>query len=268
VQGAVLFTPQLPEPLQTSSVQTFPSAVHGVSSASKQLSALSLQESAHSGPPEQGLPPWIEQVPPPHVSAPLQYRLSLHGAELFGCVHTSPLPSQTSFVQPFASVEHELPADCFASAGQSFAMPSQESIASHSPADPRQAAELLASVGQAVLAPLQVSVRSQIPAEERHVAPALPAACTHAPVPSQRSVEQTSPSPAQAEPEASKLQSAAQQSPPVRFPSSQSSPAVTKPSLQNEHWSAPLQSGPPLHHAPAGTPASSQSLQLPPLPMS
>ena len=34
-----------------------------------------------------GVPAWMLQLPPPQVSAPLQYRASLQGFELFGCVH-------------------------------------------------------------------------------------------------------------------------------------------------------------------------------------
>jgi hypothetical protein len=82
---------QLPDALHTSSVHALPSLVHAVPAGSKQLSAVSLQASAHSGPPAHGLPAWLEQAPPLHASVPLQYRPSSQG-EPFAGAHTDGVP--------------------------------------------------------------------------------------------------------------------------------------------------------------------------------
>src|SRR6185369_3023518 len=60
-------------------------------------------------PPVHGSPACWEQVPPLQVSAPLQKTPSLQDTALFGCEQL-PLPSQTSLVQPFASVVQTVPA--------------------------------------------------------------------------------------------------------------------------------------------------------------
>ena len=74
-------------------------------SAAKQLSATSSQDSKQfwspSG-PGHGSPAWSEQVPPEHVSAPLQNSPSEHGAALFGWPQ-APAPSHTSSVQTLES---------------------------------------------------------------------------------------------------------------------------------------------------------------------
>src|SRR5262245_64296149 len=95
---------QVPLPLHWSFVHGFPSLVHAVPAGSRQLSAASLQVSAHSGPPVQGLPT-CTQVPPLHVSGPLQKSPSSHGAVLFGCVQ-APAPLHWSFVHALPSSVH------------------------------------------------------------------------------------------------------------------------------------------------------------------
>jgi len=55
-----------------------------------------------------------------------------------GWVHASPTPSHSSTVQGLPSVEQDVLAGCFASAGQFTVEPSQFSAASHSPAAERQ----------------------------------------------------------------------------------------------------------------------------------
>jgi hypothetical protein len=103
LQGAVLLAwAQVPAPLQASSVQTLPSLLQGVAAAVKQLSAVSLQAFWHSAPPAQGSPVWL-QVPPPQVSAPLQYRPSSQDPVLLVWAQV-PAPSQRSFVQTLLSL--------------------------------------------------------------------------------------------------------------------------------------------------------------------
>src|SRR5439155_9003342 len=103
--GAVLFgCVQVPSPSHWSSVQTSPSSVHGVSAAVWQPCAASLQVLSHSGPPAHGSPPCV-QVPPLHVSVPLQKRPSLQEAVLLGCVQ-APAPLHTSSVQTLPSSVH------------------------------------------------------------------------------------------------------------------------------------------------------------------
>jgi len=96
--------------LHSSVVQTLPSSVHDVPAVSKQLSAASLHASAHSVPPVHGSPPWLLHDPPLQVSVPLQYRLSVHGAVLFGCPQ-APLPLHSSLVQTLPSSVQAVPAD-------------------------------------------------------------------------------------------------------------------------------------------------------------
>src|SRR5262249_38440118 len=108
--GAVLFgCVQAPLPLHWSFVHTLPSLVHAVPAESKQLSAASLQLWAHSGPPAQGLPAWTVQLPPPHVSGPLQKRPSPRGAALWGCVR-APVVLLWSFVPSSPAVVQAVPA--------------------------------------------------------------------------------------------------------------------------------------------------------------
>jgi hypothetical protein len=72
-QGTLLFGwAHWPVPLQTSSVHALASAVHAVPAAAAQASAASLQVRLHSGPLAHGSPACRAQVPPLHVSAPLQ----------------------------------------------------------------------------------------------------------------------------------------------------------------------------------------------------
>ena len=97
-----------PRPSQTSSVQEFESAVHGVPAATAQLSLASVHEPPHSPPPAHGSPACAAHVPPLHVSAPLQNRPSSQGAALLGCVHV-PDPLQTSFVHALPSLVHAVP---------------------------------------------------------------------------------------------------------------------------------------------------------------
>src|SRR5262249_51274337 len=97
-------------------VQTFPSSVHAVPDATKQLSAISLHEFAHSAPPAHGSPAWRLQLPPEHVSAPLQKRPSLHGALLAVCVQ--PFTSAPGASGSHASVVQTLPS--LQSPGQNF----------------------------------------------------------------------------------------------------------------------------------------------------
>jgi hypothetical protein len=95
-------------PLQTSSVQEFASAVHGVPAAAEQESVASVHEPPHSPPPAHGSPACTVQAPPLQVSAPLQNKPSLQAAALLGWEHV-PEPLQTSFVHTFPSVEHAVP---------------------------------------------------------------------------------------------------------------------------------------------------------------
>ena len=88
---------------------THRSSVHGFPS-SGQLQVVSHESvfSLHDAPPGQGSPAWMLQLPPPHVSAPLQYRPSLQEAELLGCVH-DPLPLHTSLVHSLPSLLQAVP---------------------------------------------------------------------------------------------------------------------------------------------------------------
>src|SRR2546427_7939344 len=94
-----------PAPSQWSAVRGLPSAVHGVGAGLKQLPALSLQLVLPSGPPVQGFPACTTQLPPLHVSAPLQKVPSLHGAALLGwmqepvALHLSSVHTLPSSVQ-------------------------------------------------------------------------------------------------------------------------------------------------------------------------
>jgi hypothetical protein len=63
---------QAPSPSQWSSVQTFPSSVHGVSAGLAQFRAASLHVSLHSWPAAHGSPLCTAQAPPLHLSVPLQ----------------------------------------------------------------------------------------------------------------------------------------------------------------------------------------------------
>ena len=78
--------------LHESSVQTLASDVHVVVLGLKQLSAASLHRVLHSAPPAHGSPE-CPQVPPLHVSVPLQNSPSLHEAVLAVCTQ-APLPLQ------------------------------------------------------------------------------------------------------------------------------------------------------------------------------
>src|SRR5439155_11159840 len=98
----------VPSPSHWSSVQTSPSSVHGVSAVVRQLWAASLQVSLHSGPLAHGSPLCV-QTPPLQVSVPLQKRLSLQEAVLFGCVQ-APAPLHTSSVQTLPSLVQAVPA--------------------------------------------------------------------------------------------------------------------------------------------------------------
>jgi hypothetical protein len=111
VQGVLFGTltgVQAPAPLHSSLVHSLPSSVQDVPEVSKQLSAPSLQASEHSVPPRHGSPAWIEQVPPPQVSEPLQNSPSLQGALFAGCVQ-EPEPSQMSSVHGLPSSVHGVP---------------------------------------------------------------------------------------------------------------------------------------------------------------
>jgi hypothetical protein len=88
LQGSALLTAaQFPAPSHSLSVHSLPSSVHEVPDATKQLSPLSLQESAHSPPPLHGLPACMEQEPALQVSAPLQNTPSLQEFVLFETSH-------------------------------------------------------------------------------------------------------------------------------------------------------------------------------------
>src|SRR5262245_48893400 len=147
----------VPSPSHWSSVHTLPSSAHAVPVRAKQLSAVSSQVRAHSGPPVHGSPACTLHVPLLHVSAPLQKRPSLHGAVLLGWTQV-PVPLHWSSVHTLPSSVQPVPVG----------------------------AKVLA--GQVVLVPVQTSARSHSPAAGRHTVPALPAGCWQVTaVPSQRS---------------------------------------------------------------------------------
>jgi hypothetical protein len=105
--------PQMPPVHWSVTVQNCPS-LQVLPSGSGALHALvvSLHASAQFPSPSgagQGLPVWLEQLPPLQVSVPLQNRSSLQGAVLFGCVQT-PLPLHWSVVHGLLSVAQAVPA--------------------------------------------------------------------------------------------------------------------------------------------------------------
>jgi hypothetical protein len=115
LQGLPECCEQEPVPLQLSvpSQNTPLSQPVPGGSAALQASIASLHEVAQLlsvGSTVHGLPPWIEQVPPLHVSAPLQNAPSVHGNELFTMRHPvdalAPMLDglQVSVVQPFESL--------------------------------------------------------------------------------------------------------------------------------------------------------------------
>ena len=77
-----------PFPSHRSSVQGLPSLVQLVPIGSKQLCAPSLHVSSHAEPAEHGLPA-CPQIPPLHVSTPLQKTPSSQGAVLFVWTQTA-----------------------------------------------------------------------------------------------------------------------------------------------------------------------------------
>src|SRR6185369_16848801 len=157
---------QVPELSQVSSVHGFPSSVHGVPAGAAHVSAVSSQVLLQT--PTHGVPVWL-QVPPPHDSVPLQKTPSSQVFELAGCVHEMSVPSHTSVVQTLPSLVHGVLLGCTLSAAQFLVVPSQRSIASHTPALPRQTVVVGAtlSTGHVAAVPLQVSAVSQIPAALR-----------------------------------------------------------------------------------------------------
>jgi hypothetical protein len=100
--------PHVPEPLQVSPV------VHALASSQltpelrAQVSGTSLHCCWQNESDVQGLPVWIEQLPPEHVSVPLQNRPSVHATVLFGCVQV-PNPLHTSSVHTLLSLVHVAP---------------------------------------------------------------------------------------------------------------------------------------------------------------
>src|SRR5262249_30173232 len=113
-QGSPVCVEHVP-PVQVSvPLQNTPS-LHAVplGSFAVQLSSTSLQEAAQLLSPvlsgRHGSPEWTEQLPPEHVSVPLQNRLSVHGAVLFGCVQV-PVALHLSSVQTLRSLVHAVPA--------------------------------------------------------------------------------------------------------------------------------------------------------------
>jgi len=111
VQGSPV-CPQTPAPLQVSVPLQYKLSLQPVPFASGpvQASAASLQLSLQFGPtscPAHGLPVCTEQLPPEHVSVPLQYAPSLHALELFVYRHVPPTPPQLSFVQPLKSLQDD-----------------------------------------------------------------------------------------------------------------------------------------------------------------
>jgi len=96
-----------------------------------------------------------------------------------GCWQAALVPSHWSAVHGLLSAVHAVPADFFASAGQSGPFPGQFSAVSHSPADARQTVleDWKPSAGQVVLVPLHVSATSHAPADARQTVPAFPAGC-------------------------------------------------------------------------------------------
>src|SRR6185295_19274231 len=81
------------------------SLVQVVEDERKQVCPPSLQRLAHSPPPAHGSPACTAQLPPLHVSAPLQKVPSLQGALLFAWMQ-EPLPLQWSSVQTLPSLVH------------------------------------------------------------------------------------------------------------------------------------------------------------------
>ena len=215
LQDAVLFgCPQEPDPLHWSFVQPLPSSVQVVPDGAKQSSAVSLHTAAHSAPPAQGSPAWTPQVPPLHVSAPLQKTPSSHGAVLLECAQL-PEPLHWSLVQPLPSSVQAVPPG----AKQSSAASSQVDAHSLPPAQgsPTWAPQLPA---EQVSAPLQKTPSSQ---------GAVLLAWTQVPAPSHWSSVQALPSSVQAVSAASRVQADEQQSPSAVLPSSHCSlPSVTE----------------------------------------
>jgi hypothetical protein len=89
--------------------------VQAVPAGTAQLSRASSQVSAHSGPPAHGSPAWTLQVSAPHVSAPLQWSPSSHGAAL--AVETQPPGVHASSVQALPSSHSALVVHAGASGG-------------------------------------------------------------------------------------------------------------------------------------------------------
>ena len=92
-----------------------------------------------------------------------------------GCWQATLVPSHWSSVQGLPSLEHAVPADFFASAGQLGPFPGQLSARSHSSAATRQTVleDAKPSAGQVALEPEQVSATSQRSAAARQVIPAV-----------------------------------------------------------------------------------------------
>jgi hypothetical protein len=94
---------------ESAPLQNNPSAqAEPFGSFARQLSATSLHDSAQfesPSAPGQGSPVCTEQLPPAHVSVPLQNKLSLHGS-VFGLCRHVPVALHTSSVQTFESLVH------------------------------------------------------------------------------------------------------------------------------------------------------------------
>jgi hypothetical protein len=98
-----------PTPSQTSSVQSLPSSVQGVAAGSLQLSALSLQRSAHSPPARARVAGRARSTcRPSKCRCQLQNNESVHEAVLFGCRQFA-APSHISSVQTLPSSGASLP---------------------------------------------------------------------------------------------------------------------------------------------------------------
>jgi hypothetical protein len=100
----------VPEPLHWSPVVHAFASSHDVPEALAQVSGVSLQVCAQNASAVHGLPLCVAQLPPAHVSVPLQNNPSSHDDVLFGCVQ-EPEPLQMSFVQTLPSLVHAVPLD-------------------------------------------------------------------------------------------------------------------------------------------------------------
>src|SRR5205085_1030339 len=125
--------------------------------------------STQAVPVRHGSPACSLQVPPAHVSAPVQKRSSVQGSVFGSWVH-APRPSQTSVVQTSESSAQPAPSSARASLGQAGPVPVQTSAKSQSASAAARhtlVESRNASAGHVADAPLQLSAASQIPPDSR-----------------------------------------------------------------------------------------------------